>query len=102
MQNASRMSLFDSFSDLDRKTHGLIRNLWSGQGYAVDILHYQVVRSDIVNVAYVGMVERSDRPCLVLKTRARPACPPFDRDRAPQPSVTSLPHFAHTARADAR
>src|SRR5262245_8217571 len=102
MQNTSSVSLFDSCSDLDRKPHCLIRNLRSGQRYAVDILHYQVVRSDIVNLAYVGMVERSDRPCFVLKTRARPARPPFDRDHAPQPSITSLPDLAHTACADAR
>jgi hypothetical protein len=40
----------------------------AAQRRAVDVLEHEIARADVVQLTDVGMVQRRDRPCLVLET----------------------------------
>ena len=75
---------------------------------AIDVLQDQIVRPDVVDLADVRMVQRSDRTRFLLESveaigvgRER-RWQHLDRDLAPQSRITSAVHLAHAARADRR
>src|SRR5580692_2066165 len=79
------------------------RTIWSwsmSKVLTLDILHDQIVRSDVVQVADVGVVERGNRPSLAGKALAELRIGHFDRDIAIQPGIMGAIHFAHPAFAD--
>src|SRR5262249_37248849 len=69
---------------------------------SLDILHYQIVRADIVKLADMRMVQRSDCPGFALESFAELLTRSLDGDDAIEPCVACLPHYTHSARADLR
>jgi hypothetical protein len=67
---------------------------------AFHVLHDEVVGTDIVDLADVGMIQSSDGAGLALKPLAEVLGGRLDGDDAVKPRVASLPHFAHAAGAD--
>jgi hypothetical protein len=64
--------------------------------------HYEVIRSDVVDLANVRMIQRGDGPCFLLESRAMATFEVLHRDDAIQAGVTSLPNLAHASRAEIR
>src|SRR5262245_7328026 len=69
---------------------------------AFDVLHDEIVRTHIVKLANMRMVERSDCPSFALESFAELLTRRLDGDDAIEPCVAGLPHFTHSARADLR
>jgi hypothetical protein len=69
---------------------------------AVDALHDQVARADIVDLADVGVVECRDCLGFPLEPFAELRGGYFDRDVAIQARVSGSIHFTHAARAEGR
>ena len=63
---------------------------------------HQVIRTDVVDLADVRMIQRGDGASFLLKPRAMLALEPLDGDDAIQACVASLPDLAHAARANVR
>ena len=98
---------FQRCRDLSRYAQGLSRGksvrLFTGNNRsAVNALHNNVVGTDIVNLADVGVIQRRDGFGFTLKSLAELRAGNFDRDEAIQPRVLSAVHFSHAARADGR
>ncbi len=71
-----------------------------GKGFAFDQLHHQVVRSDVVERANVGVIQRCNRSRFTLEPLAEPFGGNLDCDFAMEPRVGRHVHLAHPARAD--
>src|SRR5215467_10171782 len=69
---------------------------------ALDVLHDEIVRTDIVKLADMRMVERRDCPGFALESFAELLTRSLDGDDAIEPRVARLPHFTHPTRADLR
>jgi hypothetical protein len=67
VQNAACVCFFQRPSDLNRKPHGLFRRQRTLERLALDVLHHQIVRADIVQRANVRMVQRGDRARLLVE-----------------------------------
>jgi hypothetical protein len=67
-----------------------------------DKLHDQVVRSDIIKLTDVGMVQGRHRSGLILEALRELSLRNFDSDDAAKPCVPRLIHFAHSAGPDRR
>ena len=67
---------------------------------SLDVLHHQIVRTDIVEVAYVRVIQCCHGACLALETFAEAGVRRLDGDAAPQPRVVCPVDFAHAALAD--
>src|SRR5262249_53874365 len=59
--------------------------------------HHQVIRSDIVELADVGVIERSNHSCFPFETLAEACGADFYRNLAVQPRIGCSVDFAHTA-----
>ena len=66
-------------------------------GLTFEVLQHQVVRSYVVHLADVGMVERRDRARLALEPLAVLRRQLLDRDDAVEPGVEGFVDFAHAA-----
>ena len=73
-----------------------------GQRRPLDQLHHQVVGTDIVNVADVGVIQRGDRANLALEAFAEPLGGNLDGHLAPHARIAGAIHLSHAARADER
>ena len=69
---------------------------------AFDVLHHQVIRTDVMERADVRMIQRGDGASFLLKTRRVLALELFNRDDTVQPRVTRLLNLAHAARTNRR
>src|SRR5665213_4305528 len=69
---------------------------------ALDILHDEIIRPDIVKLANMRMVQRRNRPRLPLESRGKLRPGKLNRNDAIQPRIPRLPHLAHPARANRR
>jgi hypothetical protein len=72
------------------------------QRRAFDVLHHQVVRPYVVELADVWMIQRRNRPSLAREALAELGFGGLDGDDAVEPGVASLPHLSHAPRADLR
>jgi len=90
----------ESCGDLNRQPNGFLGRMGASNGCALDVLQYQVVRTDVVDLTDVGMIQRSDGAGLLLKTSVVLALQPFDRNNAVQAGVAGLPHLTHAACAN--
>jgi hypothetical protein len=72
------------------------------QGLALDQFHDQEVRADVVEVADIGVVQRSDGSGLALEALAEALDRDFDGDIPTQPDGVSAIHLAHPALANGR
>ena len=84
-----------------RWQNGQIFMLFSGDDRtAVDKLHHDVVRADVINLADVGMVERGNRSRFAFKTLGELCGRNLDCNQATQPRIARPIHFAHAARTN--
>ena len=67
---------------------------------ALDVLHHQVIRPDIVKLADVRMIQRRDGAGFALETLAELGLGNLDGDDAIKARVAGLIHFAHPAGAE--
>ena len=84
---------------LERKARGRTRALGEhlGKRLAFDQFHHQIVRSDVVQRADVGMIQRRDRACFALEALAETL---VVGDVASEPGIAGSIHDAHAAGPD--
>ena len=70
------------------------------QRRALDELHHQVIRPDVVELADVRMIQRRHGARFALEAFGELLLGDLDGDDAVEPRVARLPHLAHAARAD--
>src|SRR5262245_54392362 len=75
---------------------------WQGSSKrpAFNVLQHQVIRSNIVNLEDVWMVEGGNRARFLLEARNVLALEPLDCDDTVEPRVASPVDFTHAACAD--
>src|SRR5690348_8935758 len=100
MNDAVRVRLFQRLGDLYRQPNGFARRQRALNGFPLDVFHHQIVRTDVVKLADVRMVKRSDGAGFVAESFRVLALESFDGYGAVDTSVEGLPHLAHTTRAD--
>jgi len=71
-----------------------------GQALARNKLHHQIVGADVVQRAYIRMVQRGNGSGLTLESRAELIVDDFDRDEAIEAGISRLVDMAHTARTE--
>ena len=72
------------------------------QGLALDQLHHQVVRADVVERADIRVIERSHRTDFALESVGELHAGDFDRNLTTEPRVPSLVDLPHAASANPR
>src|SRR5712691_13020430 len=60
MRDALVVRSAESIGNLPRDAQSLIERHWSRGRLALDELHHQVIRADVVNLADVGVIQRGD------------------------------------------
>ena len=93
---------FDAVDQLLDDGERIIEVQRTAQVLTLDILHDQIVRSDVVQMADVGVVERGDRAGLAGEALGELGVGNFDRDIPIQPGIVRAIHLAHAALADGR
>ena len=88
--------------DLHRQPHRIGHGHGPLQDLALDVLHHQVIRPDVVELADMWMIQRGDGTSLVLEPLGVLGPEALDGHDTIDPRVTGLPHFAHAARAEGR
>ena len=83
-----------------------------GQRLALDVLHDEAggasVFGDVVEGAYVRVVERGDHPAFALESAPKPVVrrevgtDDLDRDHAAEPAVARAEHLSHAAAPELR
>ena len=74
----------------------------TSQRSALDELHHQVVRADIVQRTNVGMIQRGDGLRLTLEAFRKLSGGDFDRDVALQTQVAGSVYLSHATGSDGR
>ena|SRR6187551_2348281 len=69
------------------------------QDLALDVLHHQIIRSDVIQLADVWVIERCDRAGLALESLGVLGLEALDCDDTIDSRVAGLPHLAHATRA---
>ena len=70
MQDVFVVRFLERRRDLDRQSERVLGRQGPMSGMSLDVLHDQVVRTDVVDLADVRMVQRGDRPGLALESLA--------------------------------
>src|SRR5262249_32246196 len=102
MNDASPMRLLQSACDLNRQTYGLLRWQRNLKRFAVDVLHHQIIRADIVQLADVGMIQRRNSARFRLEAIAVLTLQPLDRYDTIETCITSFPYLSHAASTNRR
>jgi len=102
VDDAFGVRLFEGRGDLDRHTQGLICQKMGFDRRPGDILHHQIIRADIVDLANMRMVQRPDRTRLSLKSLGVFSLKSLNRHDSVQPRIACFPHLAHATGADRR
>ena len=102
MNDVPVVGRLDAVDQLPDDGHRLVELERPLQRLALDVLHDQVVRADIVKLADVGVIQRRDGSGLAFKALAELFFAELDGDDAAQARVASLVHLTHAARADGR
>ena len=102
MNNVLLMCHFQCAGDLHGVLQALLQPQRTGQGIAINVLHHQVIWSDIVNLADIGMIQRRNGLRLAFEALAELSSGNFDRHVAFQTWISGAVNFPHTARADKR
>ena len=68
----------------------------------VNVLNDQIIRSDIINLANIGMIQRGNGFRFALETLAELRGGNFDRDEATQTRISGAIHFTHSTSANKR
>jgi hypothetical protein len=93
MDDAERMRRRHAVGDLHREVQKRLVVVGCRDRRALDELHHQVVRSDVVNLANVGMIQRGDGFRFTIESLTELRGGNFDRDIAIQAWIARLPHF---------
>jgi len=96
MNNASAVSRFKRFENLLRVSERLREGERTAKGYALDILHHQVIGPDIVESRDVWVVEGRSCTGLVVHSMAELFFRSFYGDNSIKPGVTGFEYLAHT------
>src|ERR1035438_4732876 len=99
MRDAFLMRGVQSIQNLSRVFQGFFERQRSPQRRALDELHHQVVGTDVVKLADIGMVQGRDGACLALEALIEPALGNLDRDGAIHPRVDRFVHLSPAAGA---
>ena len=96
---------FQRVTDLSGDAQRLLqRNRPSGYAFRergpLHQFHHQVVRSDVVKMADVGMIQRRDSMNLALEPIAEPLRGDLDGNLAPHARIAGAVHLSHAAHAD--
>lgn len=102
MGNALLVCGFERGGDLFRDPQRLVDRQRSPDGGAFDVFHDQAVRTDVVQRADVGVIERRDCAGLVLEALRELLVGRLDGADPIQPGVTGFPDLAHVAAANRR
>ena len=100
MHDALAVRRIESIGYLSRVTKSFRERQRTADRLPFDVLHDQIVRADIVEMADMRMIERGDRARFTLETFAELALAHLDRHGAIEPAVTRLVNFTHATDAD--
>ena len=87
-----------SFGDLPGEVDQLAGGVGRRDGSALDELHHQVIRANVVELADVGVIERRYGVGFALEAFAEFGFGRLDGHDAVEAGVARFPHFAHSAR----
>jgi len=87
---------------LDRQPQCAVERQRTVQLLAFDVLHDDVVRTDVIDLADVGMVQRGDSAGLSLEALGEFFARNFDGDDPVEPRVPRPVHLAHATCSDGR
>jgi hypothetical protein len=79
--------------------HGAVRDAF-GERRSFDQFHDQIIGTDVVERADIGMIQRRDSAGLTLEPVAELLRRKLDGHFAPEPSVGSTVDFAHSSSAE--
>ena len=85
--------------DLHRQPHRIGDGHGPRQDLTLDVLHHQVIRPDVIELADVWMIECGDRTSFALESLGVLGLEALDGDDTIDSRVAGFPHFAHSARA---
>src|SRR5215831_21251579 len=100
MNQPKRVSRGHAFNSLDGKIEKSRKVAGGSDRHAVDKLHHQVIRPDIVERADIGVVERSHSPRFAIKSLSELFIGHFDGDDPTQPHVPGFVNATHPASPD--
>jgi len=73
---------------------------WSIQRTAFQVFHHQVVGTDVIQGAHVGVIERGDRMRFATKSVGVRSDEPLDRNAAAETRINRAIDFPHTTSSD--
>src|SRR5207244_1440818 len=102
MDNALFVRGIEGVENLPRVLDSPQQRQRSFEGLALDKLHDQIVRSHIVELADVRMIECGNGTCFLLEALTELDLRYFHCDGTVEAGIPRLPDLAHAARADWR
>ena len=102
MNDAFRVSFVERGDDLACDAKRFVEWKRTAKRLALDVLHDQVVRPDVVQRADVRVIQRRDRVGFTLEAIAELLGGHLDRHFAVQPRVVGAVDFAHASDTDRR
>ena len=100
MDEPGCMGRREAVGDLHGEIQQLPRILRRSDRRPFDVFEHQIIRTDVVELADVGMVERGNSSRLAYKALAESLVRDLDRHDAIEPCVAGTIHLAHAADAD--
>src|SRR5271169_2178179 len=97
MDDVAAMRGLKSRGNLDCEAQRLFSRFAAARRLAFHVLEHQIIGSDVVDLADVGMVQSGDGPGFALEVLAVRAVEKLDGDRAIETGVARLPDLAHAA-----
>ena len=102
MGNRLPVRRIQRLQNLLRILDGLVQGQRPFQRRAFDVLHYQVVRTNVVKLADQRMIQRRHCARFLLETLGEFCVGNLDGDDTVQASVAGFVHLAHAASPDRR
>ena len=99
MQDPLAVRSFERVHDVDGGAEGLLERQGTADGSSVEVLHHQVVRTDVVEDADMWMAQRRDSARFLEKTRGVTAVERLDGHGPAQAGVESFVDLAHATGA---
>ncbi len=93
---------FNAVGDFESQLEDIVRMQRAGYRLSVDILHHQIVGTDIEDLTDVGVIQRRNDARFLFKARLVNSLALLDRDYPFEPRVKGLVHLSHSACADVR
>ena len=100
VEDAVPVRLLERTRHLNRQPHCVLHAKGAPQRAPVDVIEDQIVRSDVVDLTDVRMIQRGNGARLALEPIVEGIREPLDRHKPTEPRVARLPDLAHPASAD--